>query len=333
MKIVIDCDIPYIRGVFEPYAEVAYIAGSDITADDVRDADALIVRTRTRCDAALLAGSSVRIVSTATIGTDHIALDWCAEAGIRVASAAGCNARGVLQWVAAALVHLCCKLGRTPEELTLGVVGVGHVGSLVAHYAERWGFDVLRCDPPRQEVEGGDFVTLDEVLTHSDIITLHTPFTRTGGHPTAGMIDAEAIARMRPEAVLLNSARGGIVDERALLASKHIFALDTWVGEPNLDAEVLAAAELSTPHIAGYSRQGKATATRMACEAVAVALDLPAVFNSPVPPTDVRDISWDELCAIVSRYFDIDAESRALKDEPRLFEQMRNHYAYRQEFF
>ncbi len=333
MKVVIDSDIPYIRGVFEPYAEVVYIAGSDIAPDDVRDVDALIVRTRTRCDKALLEGSSVRVVATATIGTDHIALDWCARAGIRVASAAGCNARGVLQWVSAALVHVCRRLERRPEELTLGVVGVGHVGSLVAEYAEQWGFGVLRCDPPRKEAEGGDFVGLDEVLSEADIITLHTPLVRTGRYPTAGMIDATAIARMRPEAVLFNSARGGIVDEGALLASSHIFALDTWVGEPNLAPEVLAAAELSTPHIAGYSRQGKATATRMACEAVAQELGLPVVFQSPVPPTEIRHISWQELCATITRYFDIEAESQALKQAPHAFEQMRNNYAYRTEFF
>ncbi len=333
MKIVIDCDIPYIRGVFEPFAEVVYLSGDAVTAQDVLDADALIVRTRTRCNRALLEGSSVRIVATATIGTDHIDLDWSASAGIKVASAAGCNARGVLQWVSAALVWVCRNLGMVPAATTLGVVGVGHVGSLVAEYAESWGFRVLRCDPPRKEREGGDFRTLDEVLAQSDIVTLHTPFTREGAYPTANLINAEAIKLMPRGAVLFNSSRGGVVDEQALLLSEHPFALDTWVGEPEIDPDVLASALLATPHIAGYSRQGKATATSMACRAVAEVLGLDIHLDLPVPPTKVRPISWSELCDTIDNYFDIEAQSKALKTTPAEFEKMRNRYDYRQEFF
>lgn len=333
MKIVIDCDIPYVRGAFEPFAEVVYLPGDAVRADDVRDADALIVRTRTRCNRELLEGSSVRIVATATIGTDHIDLDWCASAGIKVASAIGCNARGVLQWVSAALVWCSRHFDIVPSSATLGVVGVGHVGSLVADYAESWGFRVLRCDPPRQEREGGDFVTLDEVLSESNIVTLHVPFTRLGAHPTANLIDAKAIEQMRCGSILFNSSRGGVVDEQALLCSGHPFALDVWAGEPAIDSSVLASSLLATPHIAGYSRQGKATATRMACEAVAEELGLDLVFDSPIPPTNVRPISWSELCATIDSYFDIEKQSNALKTSPENFERMRNCYDYRQEFF
>lgn len=334
MKIVIDSAIPYIHGVWEPHAEVVYLSGDQISAEDVRNADALIVRTRTRCNEALLAGSSVRVVATATIGTDHIDLAWCAANGIRVESAAGCNARGVLQWVSAALLEVCRRREWRPQDLTLGVVGVGHVGGLVAEYAEQWGFRVLRCDPPRSLREGPEgFYSLGEILPQCDILTIHTPFTRTGDHPTAGLIDAEALALMPSHAVVLNSARGGIVDEQALVASGHDFGLDTWMGEPALNPQALHRALVATPHIAGYSRQGKATATRMACEAVGRALGIAVDFHSPIEPTNIRPITWEQLQAEMPQHFDIAAESAALKASPENFEQLRNNYAYRQEFF
>lgn len=334
MKIVIDSDIPYIRGVWEPYAEVAYLPGDQISADHVRDADALIVRTRTRCNQALLEGSSVRVVSTATIGTDHIDLEWCAANGIRVESAAGCNARGVLQWVSAALVGVCRMRGWSPERCTLGVVGVGHVGSLVAEYAASWGFRVLRCDPPRSRREGPEgFCSLQEMLPQCDILTLHVPFTRTGSDPTAGLIDVSALRLLPQHAVVFNSSRGGVVDESALLESGRDFAIDTWQGEPNLNSEALQRALFATPHIAGYSRQGKATATRMACLSVARALGVEIEIPSPIPAVTPRTISWAELQTEISDYFDISSESSALKTHPEQFEHQRNNYAYRQEFF
>ena len=150
LKIVADSAIPFLKGVLEPWAEVRYIPGAESSAGKVRDADALVVRTRTRCDERLLGGSRVRLVATATIGFDHIDTAWCAAHGIGVATAAGCNARGVLQWVAAVLEHLARTQGWHPAEKTLGIVGVGHVGSLVKEYAERWGFRVVCCDPQRE---------------------------------------------------------------------------------------------------------------------------------------------------------------------------------------
>lgn len=186
MKIVADDKIPYIRGVFEPYADITYLPGKAITAKEVKEADALLVRTRTRCDAALLAGSSVRMVATATIGTDHIDLPWCAAHGIKVVSAPGCNAGGVLQWVAAALARTVGEA--SPTGLTLGIVGIGHVGSLVERYASAWGFRVLRSDPPRETAEklgpADGYVPLDELAAYSDIVTFHVPLHAEGPHPT-----------------------------------------------------------------------------------------------------------------------------------------------------
>ena len=160
MKIIADSAIPFLRGVLEPFAEVEYLPGTAISAAAVHDADALVIRTRTRCDEKLLAGSHIKLIATATIGFDHIDTAWCAAHGIEVTTAAGCNARGVLQWVGAALVHLSRTQGWQPAERTLGIVGVGHVGSLVKAYAEGWGFRVVCCDPPREEREQ---VSLDAI--------------------------------------------------------------------------------------------------------------------------------------------------------------------------
>ena len=238
MKIVIDNAIPFLEGVLEPYAEIRYLPGREIAARDVRDADALIVRTRTRCDAALLDGSRVRFIATATIGFDHIDLDYCRRRQIGVATAAGCNARGVLQWIAAVLHHLSQRDGWHPAEKTLGVVGAGHVGELVRRYAASWGFRVLTCDPPRAAREGGgDFVPLEEVARHCDLVTFHTPLDAT----TRRMADEALLRRLKPKAVVINSSRGEVVDGDALLRSGRPYVLDVWEHEPDIDRRLLAS--------------------------------------------------------------------------------------------
>ena len=205
MKIIADSAIPFLRGVLEPFAEVEYLPGTAISAADVRNADALVIRTRTRCDEKLLADSRVKLIATATIGFDHIDTAWCAAHGIEVTTAAGCNARGVLQWVGAALVHLSRTQGWQPAERTLGIVGVGHVGSLVKAYAEGWGFRVVCCDPPREERERCGFRTLEEVAREADILTFHTPLDASTRH----MADSRLFGLMKPGAILINSSRGG----------------------------------------------------------------------------------------------------------------------------
>lgn len=331
MKIVADSAIPFLRGVFEPYARVVYIPGSRIAPADVRDADALIVRTRTRCNAALLQGSRVQAIATATIGFDHIDLAWCTAHGIRVTTAAGCNARGVLQWVGAVLVHLARTEGWTPSERTLGVVGVGHVGSLVADYAAAWGFRVLCCDPPREAREGCGFRPLEEVAAQADLLTFHTPLDDSTRH----MAGEALFAAMKPGAVVLNSSRGEVVDGEALRRSGLGYVLDVWEHEPNPDPGLLQGALLATPHIAGYSMQGKANATALSVRALAAQFDLPLGdwYPTGIAPSRPGPIGWQELCATVARYFDIAAQSATLKAHPDEFETMRDHYCYREEYF
>lgn len=354
MKIVIDRDIPYIRGILEPYARTVYIAGDRIASCDVADADALIVRTRTTCDEALLSGSSVKLIATATIGYDHIDLEYCREAGIEVVTSAGCNARGVLQWMGAALSYASKVQGWEPREKCIGVVGVGNVGSLVASYAKSWGFDVLCCDPPRQRAmtsgescaRGESLYTPDEfvpfarIISECDIITFHTPLTRKGKDATYHLADGAFFQQARHGTLVINCARGGIADTQSMLSAlesgKCACCLDTWENEPDIDLRLLDAALVSTPHIAGYSAQGKANAASMAVKAAARKFGLPLTGWYPageVPRVTPSPINWDELTGSIERYCDIRKETAALKHAPEDFEDIRNNYPYRTEYF
>ena len=331
MKVVVDSAIPYLRGVLEPYFEVVYRAGEAFAASDVADADALIVRTRTKCNANLLQGSRVRLIATATIGFDHIDMDYCQKQGIRVVTAQGCNAAGVLQWVAAALALLAQKDGWSPSQKTLGIVGVGNVGSLVEKYARRWGFNVLCCDPPRQQREGGDFVGFEELLRRSDIVTLHTPLDKTTFH----MMDSAAIAMMSHNGVIINASRGEVADTQALLEAPQTLILDVWEREPAIDAQLLEKAFVATSHIAGYSAQGKANASSMVVRAIAEEFNLPIEgwYPAEVEPVERQPIEWEQMCRTIGSYCDLKSQSDYLKANSQEFESIRNNYHYRQEYF
>ena len=331
LKIVADEAIPFLDGVFDPWADTIRRPGREIGPRDVDGADALIVRTRTRCGEELLRDSSVRLIATATIGFDHIDLAYCRRRGIRVATAAGCNARGVLQWVAGVLAHLARRQDWRPEERTLGIVGVGHVGALVKRYAESWGFRVLCCDPPREERERLGFLPLDEVARRSNLITFHTPLDDSTRH----LCDERLLGLLPPGATVINSSRGEVVSGEALLRSGHPYALDVWEHEPRLDAALLAGAEVATTHIAGYSLQGKATASALSVQAVAECFSLPLSgwYPAAAPPSRPREIGWEELCRTIDTAFDCRRETERLKRSPEAVERIRDHYAYREEYF
>lgn len=330
-RLVIDSAIPFVEGLFDAWAEVVRLPGREIGRREVAQADALLIRTRTRCNRELLEGSRVRLIATATIGYDHIDLHWCREQGIEVVTAVGCNARGVLQWVAGVLAHFAQKEGWRPEERTLGVVGVGHVGSLVKAYAEEWGFRVLCCDPPRAEREGFPSLDIREMAPQCDIITFHTPLDATTHH-----LCNDELLKLLPEgALVINSSRGEVVDNEALLRSAHPTALDVWEHEPHPNPALLAHAEVATTHIAGYSLQGKANASALAVRAIARHFGWPLEewYPEGVSPVEPRAIEWQELCTTISRYFDAVGETTRLKHAPECFEAIRDNYAYRKEYF
>ena len=322
MKIVCDDKIPFLRGVFEPYAEVVYLPGAAISASDVKDADALVVRTRTRCDRTLLEGSSVRVIASATIGYDHIDTAWCSEHGIVWANAPGCNAGSVAQWVESVLVTLSRSHGFSLVGKTLGIVGVGHVGSKVQALASALGLRTLLCDPPRAMAEGpAGFVLLDEIISGADIVTLHVPLAQETYH----MIDASVLGRMRPSQILINSSRGEVVDSSALREALQdgrlmAAALDVWENEPLVDPVLVGLAEIATPHIAGYSQDGKAAGTTAAVRVVARSLGLKDLLDFTVALPPAVDASYDVL-----------QDSARLKADISSFERLRSEYPIRRE--
>ena len=268
--IVADRHIPYLKGRLEPFAEVRYIDQEEFTPEAVKDADAILVRTRTRCGRSLLEGSKCRLACTATIGLDHFDLPWLKEAGIEAHNAPGCNAPGVAQYVWGAILdHFGDVRG-----LKVGVVGKGNVGSIVVDWGRKLGAEVLVSDPPRQEAGHTDeeYLPLNRLMEECDVVTFHTPFERGGSHPTFHLANAANMSLMRAGTLLINAARGGVVDNAALKTllkdGKIKAVIDTWENEPDLDKELLPLVEAGTPHIAGYSLEGKQRATRMILETV-----------------------------------------------------------------
>lgn len=312
--VVVDRDIPFLEGVLEPWFDVRRLPGRAIGPAGVRDAVALLVRTRTRCDAGLLEGSAVRFIGTATIGTDHIELSYCALQGITVVSAPGCNAAAVAQYVAAALRTLA--LDRPGA--VLGVIGVGHVGTLVAEAGRRAGMRVLLNDPPREAAEGpAGFTPLPELLAASDIVTLHIPLWPEN----RDFADAAFFAAMKPGAAFFNASRGEVVDEDALLAARPRLGrivLDVWKNEPAINPALLAAADIATPHIAGYSIQGKINGTQAVVRALGAFFDI----------APLRDFAVTGV-TLPSEPYDIMADDKALRSDPSSFESLRSHYSYR----
>ena len=312
--VIADRDIPFLKGVLEPWFSVRYLPGRAIGPDDVRDAAALLIRTRTRCDATLLEGSSVRLIATATIGTDHIDLDYCDSHGITVTCAPGCNAAAVAQYVRAALRALSLDRPGT----TLGVIGVGHVGKLVAEVGRRAGMRVLLNDPPREAAEGPEgFTPLPELLGAADVVTLHVPLWPEN----RDFADAAFFAAMKPGASFINASRGEVVDEAALLAARPRIGrlvLDVWKNEPDINLALLAAADIATPHIAGYSIQGKMRGTQAVVRALGESFDI-----VPLKTFSVSGITFPQ------DPYDILADDAKLRSHPESFEQLRSHYPYR----
>ena len=331
LNIIIERNIPFIAGVLEPYADVRYLAAEDITPAAVKDADALVVRTRTRCDETLLAKSRCRFIATATIGTDHIDMDWCASRGITVVNAPGCNAPAVAQYVMAAMIQLS---NRPLSQYTLGIVGAGHVGSIVARWAKALDMNVLVCDPPRQRAEGGDgWSSLAEIAEKCDIITFHPPLTRDGEDATWHMADADFFASLKRCPIIINSARGAIVDTPALVDAidrglVSNVAIDCWEGEPDLSPDLLSRAAIATPHIAGYSHEGKVRATQMALDALTNVFYLPRVNALAATPKSVARAVTP--LAVIESYNPL-VDTEALKADPSAFETLRNNYRYRNE--
>lgn len=328
VKIIVEKNIPYFKGFFDEVADVEYLKSQDITPQAVADADALVTRTRTRCNSSLLDGSKVKIVASATIGLDHVDVEWCRSAGIVVENAPGCNAPAVAQYVFGSLLMLLPTL----RGKVIGIVGVGNVGRIVEQWARQLGMTVLLNDPPRAAVEGADgFVSLDEIARRADIITYHTPYTITGKWISHHLCDKTFIDSLERKPIVVNCARGGVTDTAALIygLDRGLISdvvIDCWEGEPEISNELLTRAAVATPHIAGYSIEGKIRASRMAATAVARNLHLPLPDFEPLPylPSSVTEQA-------ISGSYSPATDTKALKANPDDFEKLRNEYNLRTE--
>ena len=315
MKIVIDAHIPFVAEAVRknwPQVDICPLKPEEIDADAVKEADVLIVRTRTKVNEALLKGSKVQLVCTATIGFDHIDTAYCEANSIRWMSCPGCNAQAVCDYIEEALNSITNYQLPITNPPTIGVVGVGHVGSLVAKMAERRGMKVLLNDPPKHIG-----VSLDFIAQNSDIITFHVPLDKSTYH----ICDEAFLAKCKPGALIINAARGGVVDEQALLRSGHPYILDTWENEPDINAEVLQKAALASMHIAGYSVEGKRNASQMCLDQIAQSFHLPKISNLQSP---ISNKKGDSAPGWISRI------SASLKAHPTAFEVLRKSYPLRE---
>lgn len=347
MKIIVDDKIPFIRGVLESCADVVYLPGAKVTPEDAKNADAIITRTRTKCNEKLLNGSKVKFVATATIGFDHIDTAWLEANGIEWTNAPGCNSSSVAQYISSALLNLACKHEISLRGKTLGVVGIGNVGSKVAKVGEALGMRVLLNDPPRADKEGTDaFVDLAQIVAESDFITMHVPLDKGGKYPTFHLGNKELFKEMKCSAFFINSSRGPVCDNNALketLRTGDIAGaiLDVWENEPELDLELLELVDFGTPHIAGYSYDGKANGTAMSVDALSkfFGLDFAGWYPSDVPLPGKKSLTIPEngsfeekMLAAVSLSYNIKDDSDRLRNSPAAFEKQRGDYPLRREF-
>lgn len=337
VKVVMDEKIPYLRDALAGMGCcVVSLPGVDITKDTLAGAVALFVRTRTRCDAALLAGTSVRFIGTATIGYDHIDTSYCEKNGIVWTNAAGCNAGAVLQYMQSVLYTWSKDNNCALQGLTLGVVGVGEIGSRVASWAESVGMRVLRNDPPLEAKGAKGLVSIEEITTNSDIITFHPTLQRSGDYPSYHLASASFFESLKRCRLLVNASRGPVVDNCALLAALECgrlgcAVLDVWENEPDIDTRLLNKVYIATPHIAGYSAEGKLNATRIVLESFAKFVNFKGALPSlALPPLREPVYAASLPEALLSIYSPLN-DSEKLKANPSMFEHLRNNYHLRRE--
>ncbi|MDD4799410.1 MAG: 4-phosphoerythronate dehydrogenase [Proteiniphilum sp.] len=344
-KILADAHIPYLRGVAEQIGEVEYLPGNQFTREAIRNRDALIVRTVTPFGEELLSGSNVQLICSATIGYDHIDTAWCDAHGIAWRTAPGCNAASVEQYITASLLLLADQHRFDLPGMTIGIVGVGNVGSKVAAACQKLGMRVLLNDPPREEREGtGHFTDLETIKREADFITFHTPLTRSGKYPTFHLAGDRFYDNLPNKPFIINAARGGVTCNRslteALLRGKVQGAvIDCWENEPVIDHELLQLTDIATPHIAGYSADGKWTASKMSIENLIRFFDLdlmPQYAEIPTPKQpsiELGDLpAAAQLSHAVWHTYHPKDDASALKKSPDAFYRFRSEYPLRREY-
>ena len=338
MKVIVDNKIPFIKEAIEKIAdEVVYAPGKDLTPSLVKDADALIIRTRTHCNRGLLEGSKVKFIATATIGFDHIDTEYCREAGITWTNAPGCNSASVAQYLHSSLILLQESKGINLSEATIGIIGVGNVGSKVAKVAQELGMRVLLNDLPREDKEGKqNFSSLQTLAKECNVLTFHVPLYKEGKYRTHHLADTAFFQSLKQKPVIINTSRGEVIETDALLNALETklisdAIIDVWENEPAINLTLLKKVFLGTPHIAGYSADGKANATRMSLDALCRYFNIQADYQIIPPAPSQPQITAETLSDAYLQIYDPRQDSNALKTHPELFEKLRGDYPLRRE--
>ena len=347
IKIVADNKIPFLKGSMESYAHIEYLPGNKIKKKHLLTADGLIVRSRTRCDAELLLGTNVKFIASATIGFDHIDTGFCKKNEIFWTSSEGCNASSVNQYVVSALIYLAKKFKLNLGEMTMGIIGVGHVGTKIETLAKTLGMNVLLNDPPRaRKGKHTEFVHITDILKHADIISLHVPLTYEGNDPTYHLVDEKFLQALSKKVYFINTSRGEVVDTLSLINAIETGCvkgaiIDVWENEPDLNTDLLDIVDIATPHIAGYSLDGKANGTAICVRAASkfFGWDINNWYpeNIPLPTSPVINIdcSGESLEKIVQcctfATYNIIYDDKRLRLSPDNFEQQRENYPVRRE--
>lgn len=345
LRIVAEASVPYLRGIVDQVADVTYLPSDQFTAENIRHADALIIRSITRCTPELLQGTQVKLITTATAGFDHIDTAYCDAQGILWRNSPGCNATAVAQYVMCSLSRLALRDDYSLTDKVMGIVGVGHVGREVQRLASAMGMHLLLCDPPRAEREGdASFLSLNQLAEACNILTFHVPLTREGAHPTYHLIDDSLLAvcaAKRP--VLINACRGAVADTAALCRAVDdgrlsSLVVDCWEGEPHISLPLLTRADIATPHIAGFSADGKANGARMCLDAISevYGVEFPGLssMSPPLPQQPLISISQQPDHRIehaLLATFDPMLPDGVLRRQPEAFEELRKSYCYPRE--
>lgn len=347
MKIIADQNIPFLKNVAENFGEVQYLAGTEFTNERIKDADVLIVRTVAHMNETLLKNTNVKLICSATIGYDHIDTDYCDANNIVWKNAPGCNSGSVMQYIVASLIVISRKHNFNLKNKTIGIVGVGNVGEKVAIACRTLGMRVLLNDPIREAIDKSNlFVSLKHIQAEADIITFHSPLTKDGEHKTYHLANENFFWSLAKKPIIINSARGGIVDTKAIKAAKQNSLIedaiiDCWENEPTIDLEYMQLAAIATPHIAGYSADGKANATRMSLDSVANFFDLDKAsiseIREPQPTNRIIDLnkfenSENRIYDAILETYNPSNDFERLKNAPDKFKLLRNEYPLRREF-
>ena len=346
MKIIADDKIPFLRGIPEIFAKIKYVSTQDFTHENIKDADVLLIRTPNKCTREILTGTNVKFIASTTIGFDHIDIEYCKEAGIKWVNCPGCNAVSVSQYMLAVLIELSHKKSFSLQDKTFGIIGVGNVGRQIERIYQAYGLKYLKCDPPRAAIEGEtDFADLKTIAEQCDIISFHVPLEKKGKYPTYYLANDRFFQSLKRKPYFINVSRGAVHDTQALIKAKKDdlideIIIDCWENEPNISIELLNETLIATPHIAGFSADGKANGTRMCLEAIAkeygISFQNLDTFTQPPLPLhpiiDLNSFANNRIENTVLTTFSPLKEDKRLREFPDKFEYLRTHYNNPREF-